>query len=550
MMHSVHVNLPVHGGTTFNRLATDHVAAPCRLTSLPPGVLWLIARRMGRRSRTVSRALLAAYGPLDCGLVFSGSATFNELQRMLGGSSSGWHLRQVKSLQLLPPVRKEEAKGAADLLASIAAKLPHLESLALGMGPPDLSLLAPLRSTLTALDMQLPSHAFTIGDAGLSLLTNLRSLTFTGAPGGGDRVAWQDLPRSLPQLVLLNTASSAWTPQWLAGLGSRMPHLTSLALGFLEHHAGHAWDAGATATLRQALTGLRSLSLHAMSLNDSSAVDAMIEALSHCTWLEALHLLLVVGPTGPAPNLLQLASVRLASLDMRIVRTHMGPLEAGLHALTHLTKLELCYYCGQAVSAPQLPSSLVTLQLSGNWSPSSLLPPLHALPSLRVLILHHSSNDRGASWTAPGAEQLSKLTQLHSLAIMPRCPRLLLPHLSALTTLRELCLAADNTEHGVTDQDLVHLFPLRELTRLALSRMQRVSASGVLALLEALPNLQQFKLAGMLQPAAHGGALVEGLLPRVLPRLTSLQLVGVQLPGLVRDSLLSAAEVHGCRCVL
>jgi hypothetical protein len=511
-------------------------------------VLWLVARKMGRRSRIVSRALLAAFGPLDCSLVLSGSTAFDKLQRMLAGDS--WQrLHQVKSLQLLGQLRFEVAEGGADLLAAIAAKLPHLESLALSMGPPDLSPLAPLRSTLTALEIQLPPHAFSTGDAGLSLLTNLRSLTFTGAPGGGDRVVWQHLLSSLPQLVRLNAPTSAWTPQWLAGLGGSMPQLTSLALGRSDPQQ-QQWAAVATAAAWQALTGLRSLSLSAMSLFESSTADSIMEGLSHCTWLDSLHLVLQVGPSEPPPNLLQLSCLRLASLDMQMVRAHAEPLEAVLHALTHLTKLRLAYHeCAQDVGAPRLPSSLVNLQLLGDWNPSSLLPPLQALPSLRVLYLHHQRNGHNPHWGAVAAEQLSKLTQLHRLSIATICPRLLVFHLSALTTLRDLRLEVTaSTEDEAADQDLLHLAALRALTRLALTRMPWVSALGLLALLEALPNLQQLELSEVAE--LEGGALVEGLLPRVLPRLACVNLVGVRLPGHVRAALLSAAEAHDCRCVV
>jgi hypothetical protein len=522
---------------------------PCRLASVPQGVLWLIARKMGRRSRALSRALLHAYGPLDCSLAFSGSAAYDELQRVLGGSSSGQRLQLVTSLQLVEQWGEE---CEADLVASIVAKLPNLQSLALTMAPPDLSLLARLRNTLTALDVQLPPHAFDSGDAGLSLLTNLRSLTFTGDPDGGDGVACQHLLGSLPQLVRLNAPSSAWNPQWLAGLGSRMPHLTSLALGYPDKQVQHAWDAVATAAVQQSLTGLRSLSLCALSLTEPSAIDTMVEALAHCTWLESVHLFLHVGPSNPAPNMLQLSSLRLASLAVRIC-AHADPLVAALHALTHLTKLRLAYHqCTKDMGVPQLPSSLVELHLLGDWQPSSPLPPLQALPSLRVLNLRHGTLACEARWTPEAAQQLAKLTQLHSLSVAIMGPRLLLPHLSGLSALRELRLTMTERtgQDEVADRDLQHLLPLQELVVLCLGNLQRVSAAGVLALLEALPNLQQLELTYMMQAEVEGAALVEGLLPRVLPHLTRLELVGVQLPGHARDALLSAAEAHGCRCTI
>jgi hypothetical protein len=503
---------------------------------------------MGRRARVVSKALLAAYGPPDCSdLAFSGSAGLRELQRIL--ATGGQRLQQVKSLQLRQLGQGEEC--GAELVASIVAKLPHLESLKLPMADSELPLLAPLSSSLTALDAKVQGPPLGTGAVHLSQLTNLRSLALSGHVAGaaGDQVPWQHLLGSFPQLVRLSWGAE-WNPRWLAGLVSAVPRLTSLSLGQAPA-AQHVWDDQAAAAMRQALSGLRSLSWDAASAHDTAAVAAALEALAQCTWLEPLHLgLLVAGGNAP-PNLLQLSSLRLASLHMTLWFLDAGPQLAGLHALTHLMKLQLTYYeCSQGVAAPQLPSSLVDVQIRGHWNPSSLLPPLQALPSLRVLLLLHERTGRSVRWTPAAAEQLSTLTQLRSLSIATRRPQLLLPHLSALTALTALrLLGVCSSNHDVTDQDLVHLVPLQELTSLSLGQLQRVSASGLLALLEALPHLQRLVVASRLGPE-EGGALVEGLLPRVLPRLNHLKLLGLQLPGHVRAALLSAAEAHDCRCVL
>jgi hypothetical protein len=522
-------------------LLTNMWLPPCRLTSLPPGVLWQIVRKMGRRSRNVSKAMLAAYGPLDCRLVLSGSAALADLWLVLGGSR-GQRLQHVKSLQL-PQLEQNAAACEADMVAAIVEKLPHLESLAVPIGLPDLSLLAPLGSTLTALDIHTPFHTCSAMGTGLSQLTQLRSLALSGMrPAGSDMVAWQHLLGSLPRLVQLSWYSQqdSWTAQWLAGLGSRMPRLTSLALGYTRM-TQHSWDAGTTAALRQALVGLRALSMSV----DPCTAGPMLEVLAQCTWLESLHLGLHLGRGAPPPDLQQLSSARLTSLDMRMCFVHAAPLVAALHALTHLTKLQLSYGCRPDSSAPQLPDSLIEVHLRDDWNPSSLLPSLQALPSLRVLHLHRGHD---ASWTPAAAEQLSKLTQLHAISF-ETCPHLRLPNLSALTALRELRMeAGHSSEHSVTDWDLLRLVPLQELTRLVLGQLQRVSASGLLALLEALPKLQQLELSGVLQSDEEvGGALVEGLLPRVLPRLRCLNLAGVPLPRHVRAALVSAAEAHDCR---
>jgi hypothetical protein len=538
-------------------LLTNVLLAPCRLTSLPPGVLWLIARKMGRRSRTVSRALLAAFGPLDCGLVISGSAAFGALQRVLGGGS--WQrLQQAKSLQLTQLDWGEEC--GADLVASIVTTLPHLEYLKLPTGPSELALrarLAPL-CTLTALNMRCSSCPTAGAWAeGLTQLTGLRSLIVRGpTPEARDMVAWQHVLGSLPQLQRLrwfaDRSIGVWTPQWLAGLGSRMPHLTSLSLG-QSPAPQHAWDACATAALRQALTGVRSLSFNASARGDSAAaVDAAFTGLSQCTWLE-LHLDLLVDGPDPAPNLLQLSSLRLASLDLAMEFSAVGPLMRALQAQAHLTKLLLRYYdCPFEACVPQLPSTLVELRLVDG--PASLMPLLQALPSLRLLSWCHNDNSRGA---APAAAQLSKLTQLHALSIATwSLPPALLPSLGRLTALRKLRLDqpdpydASRPALNVTDRDLMQLVPLRELTRLVLRVMHEVTASGLLALLEALPHLQRLELADILTSEVEAEALVEGLLPRVLPRLTHLQLVNVWLPGHAQAALLSAAEAHDCRCVV
>jgi hypothetical protein len=191
--------------------------------------------------------------------------------------------------------------------------------------------------------------------------------------------------------------------------------------------------------------------------------------------------------------------------------------------------------------------------VDGHWDPSSLLPRLRALPNLRVLGLNDDAfrhvARKGMGWTPAAAKQLSTLTQLCSLWInLANPPRRCFTHLSCLTALNDLCLFATGT--AVTDQDLLQLLPLQELTCLKLGGLQRLCAWGLLPLLEALPKLQRLELEGELWGVEEGQLLAEGLLPLVLPRLTRLELVGVPMQSSLCDAVLSAAEVYDCRCEL
>jgi hypothetical protein len=121
---------------------------------------------------------------------------------------------------------------------------------------------------------------------------------------------------------------------------------------------------------------------------------------------------------------------------------------------------------------------------------------------------------------------------------------------SCLTVLRALCLEGGrdgNEVQDVTDEDLLQLLPLRGLTHLALGNMRRVSAPGVVALVESLSELQLLEVSDMPRSQMQSEVLVQGLLPRVVPRLACLKLSCMQhLSGGVRDALQAAAGAHGC----
>jgi hypothetical protein len=509
---------------------------------LPQDLLWHVTRRMGRRSRIVSTTLLDAYGPLDCRLVLS---SHSQLRHML--RAGGHRLQYITSLQLL---EQPEAERGGDSLASTVARLPGL--------------LAPLRATLTALDVRVqPALGPRSSPAleGLAQLTGLRSLTLSGVPSsaaGAPECA--TALGSLPHLQHLDwfaqSDQGAWTPAWLVGVRSSLPQLTSLSLNHLAP-SQREWGARDTEAMLRALAGLRSLSVKAVATAAASAAaSGVLAALAQCTWLESVHLHLAVESWAPPPGLLQLSRLRLASLELSVERfcspSDAEPLLRPLAALSRLTRLALDNRCFQGLRAPQLPSSLVELQVLGGWEAPGLLLHLQDLPALRVLGLHHDSPFGNNFWAGAAAEQLPALTQLRSLAIT----RALAAHglvacLSGMTTLRELRLAAvagEDAAFDTTDADLLRLVALRGLTCLALTQMGEVSPSGLLPLLEALPSLQHLELSAVLRSGPGGEALVQGLLPRVLPRLSRLQLLGVPLPGHVRDALLSAAEAHDCRC--
>jgi hypothetical protein len=161
----------------------------------------------------------------------------------------------------------------------------------------------------------------------------------------------------------------------------------------------------------------------------------------------------------------------------------------------------------------------------------------------------------------PGTEQLSALTQLHtiSLKVPSPPPEGLLLSLCGLPALQELqlqvcfppsvrCRGAGGRYSDVTDVDLLYLVTLRErLTRLSLGGLHCVSPCGVAALVGGLTNLQRLEL---LMPKAvfgeeAGGVLVEALLP-CLSCLSSLRLVGLSKAGAVRGRLASVVEARGC----
>jgi hypothetical protein len=537
---------------------------PCRLMALPPNVLWHITRKMGRRCRVWSKALQAAYGPLDCGLELPATVGLGELQRMLG--ARGQHLQHITSLQLYPPAYESRP---AERLVSIFSMVPHLGALHITVYDADLHALAPLRGTLTALTVVVKTQQTQRGGAdlrGLARLTALRSLSITVlAEGPEEALALQHALGSLTQVVDLTWGgvlnSGWWTPQWLAGVRSSMPQLASLCLcGPPEPQ--DVWDDGDTVALQQAVAGLRSFTLRSMGML-SGEPSLVVAALSQCTGVACMHLMIPLHRTcqGSPPDLLQLSRLRLASLQLWVQEDSAAPSQAGpllqaLGALSHLTNLDVKYVASDVLSGPpQLPSSLVELQVGGDLEPSTLLPPLQALRGLTKLSLPSYVQCRRRFWSPATAEQLSTLTQLRSLSLaVCFMPPGWLAALPGLTALRELQLQGAGWNwmrmvgRSFIDEDLLHLAPLRGLTCLLLGELGQVSAPGLLALLDALPNLQQLELDDALQSAAAGEALVEGLVARVLPRLARLQLLSVQLPERACDALLSAAEAHGCRC--
>jgi hypothetical protein len=547
---------------------TSMLPLPCRLTSLPPSVLWHIARKMGRRSRIVSRALRDAYGPLGRGLQLPGGAYWDGLSQLPGLLvSRGQCLRHLNSLQLLHPRGQNCAR--AGVLACIVEELPHLESLSLHLSGPELPLLAPLRSTLTALSVHLDACRFATAamTEGLEQLTGLRSLTLAGpgSPATGMRDAWQYVPSNLPQLLHLSwfvgSGFFVWTPQWLVRLGCSMPQLTSLCLGH-PLAPEHAWKECTAPALQRAVASLRVLPFKARAgaRDDESgaAVDAMVAQLLACCGIECVHMALHVAAWTPPPDLLQLCSLPLASLDVVIERPGSGsqlqPLLLALPSLSRLTRLNMSIIgCSPWLVCPQLPISLVEVQLEGDWEPSSVLPPLQALPELRVLALHGMCPIAAKIW-------LSTLTQLHSLALIARGAQSLswaIASLAELTALQALRLDNRDAVHNRRSREatalrLTQLASLQELRNLSLNfpwEVQGLPASCMLDALEALPNLQQLELRTKPGHADALEALVGGMLPLVLPRLTCFKLLGGGLPERVVGTLLSAAKAHGCTVV-
>jgi hypothetical protein len=148
--------------------------------SLPPGALWLVARKMGPRCRSLSRALLDAYGPLDGRLVLRGRGAPAQLEQLLL-SGSAQRLRHITSLHL-EGVSVVVAGDWSPLIALICRVLPLLGSLSLPVRPAStrLELLAPLAPTLTRLQISFMPHTPALGES-LQQLTNLRSLTLRGS---------------------------------------------------------------------------------------------------------------------------------------------------------------------------------------------------------------------------------------------------------------------------------------------------------------------------------------------------------------------------------
>jgi Leucine-rich repeat (LRR) protein len=507
-----------------SKLLPQVLPLPCRLTSLPPNVLWHIARKMGRRSRTVSRALLDAYGPLDCGLVLPSTMnSLTHLSRML--RSGGQRLQHVTSLQHVTPLCR--------MLPTVAAKLPHLRSLTAEICTEELQVLAPLHSSLVALDVDFrrsPRGSCPTSVSGcpfLSQLTSLTSLKLRGFRCVVDLAQWQQDLGGLPQLERLSffadnlwtsSDSFGWTPQLLASVRSGTPHMTHLSLGS-SPRVHREWDDGDAAAMQQALVGLRSLSFIATEDDRGSwaATEGLVAVLSRCPGIESVHMDLEVRAGARPFDLLQLSSLRQASLHV-VRRTSNCPrsdLESTLGplpALSHLTKLELFFLdCIEHLSTPQLPSSLVELWVDGPFSPSSLLPPLQALPHLRVLGLHLPSQE----WTPEAVEQLSTLTQLRSIKLAG-CSLASgwVTALASLTALQELRLQHNRT-NSAAGEDLSQLAPLCALTCLSLNGPGQATACGLLALLEALPNLRHLVLQLLVECGVDVEELVEGLLPRV-----------------------------------
>jgi hypothetical protein len=545
--------------------------ALCRLTSLPPGVLWHIVRRMGRRSRVVSRALLDAYGPLDCRLVLRGGGSLTKLLRMLKHREQ--RLPQITSLQLCDQVVCEAE--LTELVDSIAAHATKLASLSLLMADVDLPFLAPLRHTLLALEVSFARQPLDpdLNVIGLKFLTNLTSLKLARITQHANTVDhWRSALRRLPQLLHLSwfPDSSIWTPHWLADLRQCVPQLTSLCLGYASTSQA-AWGNGNTAAMQEALKGLRSLSLRMklFGVESEASADAVVSALSLCTWIERVHLSLHLRGWHPLLDLPRLSahSVRLASVDLVAEKPYLASRLAGMvQALgpqSHVTMLGLSYFdsspYGTKFTCPELPSSLAELRVAGHWAPAALLRAAVQLPCLRRLELSHTKCLR---WSAAATEQLGKLAQLQTLRMELSPPPVdLLLALSGLTALAELqlkvppMLNVHRTHQGhivecraydgdITDADLLHLAPLKaQLTRLHLEGLHLVSATGLAALLGELTSLQQLELELWRVPGAVGGGLKK-LLTR-LQCVSSVQLVGAGMAEERFEELALQAQAHG-----
>jgi hypothetical protein len=323
---------------------------------------------MGRRSRIVNRALLDAYGPLDCGLRLSGdSAGLNQLRLML--RHVGQRLQHIKSLQLPRPL---DGERSAYLLSAAVSKLPNLTSMAAFLRPSELPLLAPLRHTLTALDLAMQPSAGHDAAAirGLARLTNLRSLSLSHAylHGGSSDVGPPHAAGSVPQRTDMSSFVQS-SPRWLARVRGSMPHLTSLSLALSPPPMG-GWHDDDMDAVQAALAGVRSLSLDA-GLMPVSMFNSLVLGLAQCTEIESLHLGLHLS-VDPWTHLAQLSTLQLDSLDVGLIypsSSTQDPLAPALRTQSRLTRLSLHCTPQFELLTPhlpsRLPSSLVELHLNG-----------------------------------------------------------------------------------------------------------------------------------------------------------------------------------------
>jgi hypothetical protein len=181
-------------------------------------------RKMGPRCRIVSRALLHAYGPLDCALKSWKPSAPAQLRQLLLISGSAEHVRHATSLQLgsgdSHPVNCEDWHG---LFSLIAQALPSLRSLEIATSQSVTNLLAPLAPlapTLTRLCISpTPLGIDPASLHALQQLSNLRSLTL----GGGSTLpedppvvlALQQALGALPHLAHLAWITAPWSPKFL-----------------------------------------------------------------------------------------------------------------------------------------------------------------------------------------------------------------------------------------------------------------------------------------------------------------------------------------------
>ena len=140
---------------------------PCRLERLPPDLLHLVARAMGRPCRQLCKLMLGAYGPLDCTLAPKGA--------LLAQLSHPTRLQLVRRLDLRSVATHVDER----LLQQLPSSFRSLRSLDLSgcyVTASGLASLAPLGACLTEVSLRRCSEFPWYLLASLPVLSSLRAL--------------------------------------------------------------------------------------------------------------------------------------------------------------------------------------------------------------------------------------------------------------------------------------------------------------------------------------------------------------------------------------